>query len=154
MEKLEIMSPLSVVADIRISLFVRVVVTASVQLLLVLAAAYGNPRCWVKSALADLDRLARTTNKLKDYVGASCADWVTLIRNSPPAFRYLIALTISKPALNDVNFWGIGVKKNPSAPDAMLEWYACANCAYTCVTIQGLTWHMYHTHSLQQPDRA
>ena len=93
--KLNILSPLSVIADVRIGLFVRVVLNASVQLLLVLAAAYGNPRCWVKAALADLDRLARTTNKLQDYVGASCSDWVTLIRASPSAFRKLIAVMIA-----------------------------------------------------------
>ena len=99
-----ILSPLPVVADLRISLFVRVVVTASVQLLLVLAAAFNNPRSWVKGALEDLDRLARTTDKLKDYVGASCAEWVSLMRNSPSAFRKLIALTMSKPEVNDVSF--------------------------------------------------
>ena len=91
MRKLKSLSPLSVAADLRISLFVRVVVTASVQLLLVLAAAYGNPRCWVGAAIADLDRLARTTDKHKDYVGVSCAEWVTLIKASPSDFRKLIS---------------------------------------------------------------
>ena len=148
------MSPLCVVVDIRISLFVRVVVTASVQLLLVLAAAYGNPRCWVKAVVADLNRLAGTTSKSKDYVGASCAEWVALIRASPSSFNKLKDYVFILPVVNDVNFWGININKTPSAPDALLEWYTCANCTYTCPTIQGLNWHMYHTHSLRQPDRA
>ena len=147
-EKLEILSPLSVVADLRIRLLFRIVLTAPAQLLLVLAAAFVFSRSWVKGVVLDLNRLARTSNKLKDYTDATCAEWVQLIKASPSAFLKLIALVLAQPCVNQVNFWGLDIKKNPSAQDAALEWYTCANCAYTCPTIQGLNWHLYHTHSL------
>ena len=92
--------------DLRISLFARVVSTAPIQLLLVLAAAHACPRGWIRAVVEDLDRLAHQTDKLKDYRGASCAEWVTLIRNGPSAFRKLISVVLSKPEVNEVNFFG------------------------------------------------
>ena len=68
--KLEILSPLSVVADLRLNLFVRVIVTMPAQLLHALAAAAAkNPRSWIAAILDNLDRLARVSDKLKDYMG-------------------------------------------------------------------------------------
>ena len=64
-----------------------------------LAAAYGNPRCWVKAVIADLNRLASTTCKLKDYVGATCAEWLTLIRASPSSFAKLWIMPLPNPSL-------------------------------------------------------
>ena len=95
------MSPLSVVVDLRIHLFVRVMVAAPVQLLLVLAAAAANPRSWIKRVIADLDRLANTSDKCRAYVGASCAQWVALIRADPKAFLKLIVNIMAKPEIND-----------------------------------------------------
>ena len=66
-----------------------------------------------------------------------------------------MCLLLCLDRVNEINFWGSFIKKSPSEPpDALLVWYNCANCAYTCPTIQGLNRHMYHHHNLRQPDRA
>ena len=61
--KLKFLSPLSVVADLRIRLFVRIIVCAPSQLLLILSNAYKNNKSWVRASIDDLEPLAHVTEK-------------------------------------------------------------------------------------------
>ena len=59
-------------------------------------------------------------------MGATSAEWVALIRAGPQAFLKLIDNIIAKPEVNDINFWGLHLKKSSTEPDVFLEWQTCA----------------------------
>ena len=70
-QQLKILSPMSVVVDLRINLFVRAVQTLPVQLLHVSASAAHSPRSWLEAVRLDLNRLAVVSDKLAGYRDAS-----------------------------------------------------------------------------------
>ena len=85
-DDMEVLSPLSLVAYERLTLFARVIRRLQGPLLLVLSVAYDGKRSWLKDVDTTHEKLFNVSERYADMKGKSLAHWVQLIRESPGLF--------------------------------------------------------------------
>ena len=152
LKELNVLSPLSTVALMRLSLLVRIITRFSGQVMLVISHAYSAARSWLATVQDDLSKLATVSggsfDKCRDF---TLHQWMSLILNSPKMFLKSLEKTLFLEVVNVANFWFEDLVQ--VQPKEQGGFSACPHCGFVCATSQGLAWHLFDVHDLKDPIR-
>ncbi len=155
LEKLGVLSPLSLVFSLTFMQLFAIFKRLPVQVLLILAHVYDDEASWVRYVEAALNKLSEEAEALFRFKGKvmTIADWYQEWYLTEGKLEKQVKSALWEPRINKARYWApVGV--TDSQGQVQGEMLHCELCPYQCKTSHGLGWHMYYKHGVRPPIRA